>query len=886
MKENLDQPTLKSTGVGDGNDVIPCSNKCQTTERNMPKLDPVTLANMSIEEKEAVAKKLVQFQMNNMGHGNQGLPMSMLPGGKLQHYEDGKVGYVLDIHAAVDCMSFQNINEMVQNDPSIVNSKGNILVCVAVYRDKRLQNMTNYFLVSLSVADLFVAILVMPLRTAVDLYDGKWTLGIGVCIVWLTADVLMCTASIWHMCTMSLDRWLSLKYPMKYGRNKTAKWVLTKILFVWLISIAISSPVCVLGLMRTTSVYDGTYCLPKSRDFVLYGSVFAFYIPFAVMLVTYVLTLRILCRNQLTVHGRVIGSGSDEEALAGKRRKSEIMSKRTASNEKKASKVLGVIFSVFVILWTPFFVVNILSVVCPGGLTPLHKACLKGDRDLVALFIQHGSDVNAESDFGHTPIFFAAKRGNIECMHSLIESGCDLHAKDKTGRNVMHHAAIGGSVLAMYYLVEMHQICTKTACNEGLTPLHYIVASRNIPALRFLLKNNRSNLSSADKYGNTPLHVACQVGLSTAAFLILEKGGLRLLDITNNEGSKPIDMAKNAKDKVPGSRSPLQLGSSYTETINLLAHHMKMPLKDAKVRGPILYWWGLALMLTVCFFAVIIGEALHAQGLVTTMAMGYLGFHYSRENARINHVCGWPNPHRLGMFGGGLLHTIIGYFWKVYPVVSPLYPILTAGSVISIPFIALSFVFLLWKDPGVLKQNAQKEDGSDYTCLDIAKGLIKPESFCSDCELIPLAGTKHCRLCNQCMERMDHHCIFLNKCIGRNNHILFVRFIVCTFFAAATFIFLCYNALKILVKSKVLIAFLVESYIQQSYLVCLCLGNVAVCVWCLTLLHEQFQAVGKGVTTLSTLYGQNPPDTSTFYLKLKRFFNVLITGRLYDGLQR
>lgn len=224
--------------------------------------------------------------------------------------------------------------------------------------------MTNYFLVSLSVADLFVAILVMPLRTAVDLFDGKWTLGVGVCIVWLTADVLMCTASIWHMCTMSLDRWLSLKYPMKYGRNKTAKWVLTKILFVWLISIAISSPVCVLGLMRTTAVYDGTYCLPKSRDFVLYGSVFAFYIPFAVMLVTYVLTLRILCRNQLTVHGRVVGSGSDEEALAGKRRKSEIISKRTASNEKKASKVLGVIFSVFVILWTPFFVVNILSVVC------------------------------------------------------------------------------------------------------------------------------------------------------------------------------------------------------------------------------------------------------------------------------------------------------------------------------------------------------------------------------------------------------------------------------------------------------------------------------------------------------------------------------------------
>jgi hypothetical protein len=51
----------------------------------------------------------------------------------------------------------------------------------------------------------------------------------------------------------------------------------------------------------------------------------------------------------------------------------QIISKRTASNERKASKVLGIIFAVFVILWTPFFIVNILSVACSdcmAALTP------------------------------------------------------------------------------------------------------------------------------------------------------------------------------------------------------------------------------------------------------------------------------------------------------------------------------------------------------------------------------------------------------------------------------------------------------------------------------------------------------------------------------------
>lgn len=40
---------------------------------------------------------------------------------------------------------------------------GNILVCLAVALDRRLQNVTNYFLFSLAVADLLVSLFVMPM---------------------------------------------------------------------------------------------------------------------------------------------------------------------------------------------------------------------------------------------------------------------------------------------------------------------------------------------------------------------------------------------------------------------------------------------------------------------------------------------------------------------------------------------------------------------------------------------------------------------------------------------------------------------------------------------------------------------------------------------------
>ena len=36
-----------------------------------------------------------------------------------------------------------------------------------------------------------------------------------------------------------------------------------------------------------------------------------------------------------------------------------------AKAKRKATRVLGVMFLVFVVLWTPFFVLNLLSAVCP-----------------------------------------------------------------------------------------------------------------------------------------------------------------------------------------------------------------------------------------------------------------------------------------------------------------------------------------------------------------------------------------------------------------------------------------------------------------------------------------------------------------------------------------
>lgn len=54
----------------------------------------------------------------------------------------------------------------------IGTAAGNVLVCLAISWERRLQNVTNYFLASLAITDLMVAILVMPMGI-LALVEGK-----------------------------------------------------------------------------------------------------------------------------------------------------------------------------------------------------------------------------------------------------------------------------------------------------------------------------------------------------------------------------------------------------------------------------------------------------------------------------------------------------------------------------------------------------------------------------------------------------------------------------------------------------------------------------------------------------------------------------------------
>ncbi|XP_029156543.1 dopamine D2-like receptor isoform X2 [Nylanderia fulva] len=161
---------------------------------------------------------------------------------------------------------------------------GNVLVILAVVRERALQTVTNYFIVSLAVADLLVAVLVMPFAVYV-LVNGSWSLPGFVCDFYIAMDVTCSTSSIFNLVAISIDRYIAVTQPIKYAKHKNNRRVWLTILLVWAISAAIGSPI-VLGLNNTPNRIPDQ-CLFYNTDFIIYSSLSSFYIPCIIMVFLY-----------------------------------------------------------------------------------------------------------------------------------------------------------------------------------------------------------------------------------------------------------------------------------------------------------------------------------------------------------------------------------------------------------------------------------------------------------------------------------------------------------------------------------------------------------------------------------------------------------------------
>ncbi|XP_008280653.1 histamine receptor H2b [Stegastes partitus] len=236
----------------------------------------------------------------------------------------------------------------------ILTIGGNVLVCLAVGLSRRLWRIANCFVVSLAVTDLLLGLLVMPLSATVELRSGKWPLGGALCNIYISVDVMLCTASILTLLAISVDRYLAISAPLSHSRRVTPLRVALVITAIWTLSVAVSFVPIHLGW--NTADYrvqhsdwgmgdeeeEGRYCqFEWNNNYVLIYTFGSFYLPLVLMCGMYLCIFRVAREQARRIRATTPSSARTATAAIAR--------------EHKATVTLAAVLGAFVICWFPYF---------------------------------------------------------------------------------------------------------------------------------------------------------------------------------------------------------------------------------------------------------------------------------------------------------------------------------------------------------------------------------------------------------------------------------------------------------------------------------------------------------------------------------------------------
>ncbi|XP_066495763.1 D(1) dopamine receptor-like [Tiliqua scincoides] len=252
---------------------------------------------------------------------------------------------------------------------------GNTLVCLAVVKFRHLRSkVTNFFVISLAVSDLLVAVLVMPWKAVAEV-AGFWPFG-GFCNIWVAFDIMCSTASILNLCIISVDRYWAISSPFRYEQKMTQRVAFVMIGVAWTLSVLISFIPVQLRWHKASELLsaqkadsNGSWSSVENcdsslnRTYAISSSLISFYIPVAIMIVTYTRIFRI-AQRQIRRISSLERAVERAQSCQSNDCPHDVSLKNSFKKETKVLKTLSIIMGVFVFCWLPFFVLNCIVPFC------------------------------------------------------------------------------------------------------------------------------------------------------------------------------------------------------------------------------------------------------------------------------------------------------------------------------------------------------------------------------------------------------------------------------------------------------------------------------------------------------------------------------------------
>ncbi|XP_026541591.1 5-hydroxytryptamine receptor 5A [Notechis scutatus] len=265
----------------------------------------------------------------------------------------------------------------------------NLLVLATILRVRTFHRVPHNLVASMAISDVMVAALVMPLSLMYELSGRRWRLGRLLCEIWVSCDVLCCTASIWNVTAIALDRYWSITRHLEYTLKTRRRISNLMIVVTWLLSAIISLAPPLFGWGDTYSEGSAECQVSREPSYTVFSTCGAFYVPLCVVLFVYwkiykAARFRIGSRKSNSISPITPGvlelrEDSQHPQMLFTARHATVTFQTDGDTwreqkERKAALMVGILIGVFVLCWIPFFITELISSLCSCDIPPACKS--------------------------------------------------------------------------------------------------------------------------------------------------------------------------------------------------------------------------------------------------------------------------------------------------------------------------------------------------------------------------------------------------------------------------------------------------------------------------------------------------------------------------------
>ncbi|KAM6149775.1 melatonin receptor type 1A [Erethizon dorsatum] len=169
----------------------------------------------------------------------------------------------------------------------VVDVVGNLLVILSVYRNKKLRNAGNMFVVSLAVADLVVAVYPYPL-VLTSIFNNGWNLGYLHCQISAFLMGLSVIGSVFNITGIAINRYCYICHSLKYDKLYSNKNSLCYVFLIWILTLVAIVPNLRTGTLQyDPRIYSCTFAQSVSSAYTIAVVVFHFMVPMIIVIFCY-----------------------------------------------------------------------------------------------------------------------------------------------------------------------------------------------------------------------------------------------------------------------------------------------------------------------------------------------------------------------------------------------------------------------------------------------------------------------------------------------------------------------------------------------------------------------------------------------------------------------